>query len=71
MSNTLKSLAPVGWRGAVAWAANDARPGPLRIEECTFATAEAARAWVEEARAVAADPSNFACSVVAVYGAPL
>ena len=71
MSEHQNSLLPIGWRGAVAWAPDDARPGPLRVEACTFATCEAARAWVEEARAVAVDRSNFACSVTPLYGAPL
>jgi hypothetical protein len=62
---------PIGWRGAVAWAADDARPEPLRIESANFATSEEARRWVEQARAVAKDPSNFAASVTPIFGAPL
>ena len=71
MPETSNSLKPVGWRGTVARAADDARPEPLRIEFATFLTREAAREWVEAARAVAKDPSNFACSVTPVFGAPL
>jgi hypothetical protein len=71
MSGTQNPLKPVGWRGEVAWAADDARPEPLHIDACTFLTQKAAREWVEAARAVAKDPGNFACSVVPVYGAPL
>jgi hypothetical protein len=60
---------PIGWRGAVAWAADDARPEPLHVEEATFSSEAEARKWVESARAVSKDPGNFVCSVVPVYGA--
>jgi hypothetical protein len=69
VSTTRNPFNLVGWRGAVAWAADDARPEPLHIEACAFPTREAARTWVEEARAVAKDPGNFACSVVPIFGA--
>jgi hypothetical protein len=70
MPGTSPVVEPVGWRGTVAWAADDVRPEPLRIESCTFSTHEAARAWVEEARTFTKDLGNFACSVTPVYGAP-
>jgi hypothetical protein len=61
---------PIGWRAFVARAA-DFADQPLRVDSVTFATQAEARAWVEQGRAIAPDPANFACSVVAVYGAPL
>lgn len=61
---------PVGFRAYTAFAASDARPEPLHIDAANFGSEAEARAWVEAARAVAKDPSNFACSVVPVYGAP-
>jgi hypothetical protein len=61
---------PIGYRAYIARAADFAEQ-PLHIESCTFSTREAARAWVEEARAVAKRRDNFACSVTAVFGAPL
>jgi hypothetical protein len=61
---------PIGFRAYVARAASDARPEPLHIESANFSSEAAARAWVEEARAVTKDPTGFAASVVPVYGAP-
>jgi hypothetical protein len=66
----LNLFEPIAWRGAVAWAADDARPS-LHVRKCDFLTREAARHWVEEARAVAKDRSNFACCVTPVFGEPL
>jgi hypothetical protein len=65
------TISPVGYRGFVALAAADARPEPLHIEAATFASEAEARQWVEQGRAVARDPNNFACSVVPVYGAAI
>jgi hypothetical protein len=61
---------PIGWRAFIARAAPDARPEPLHIKAVTFSSEAEARKWVEQGRAVAPDPANFACSVVPVYGAP-
>jgi hypothetical protein len=62
---------PVGYRAYVAYAADDARPSPLHIDAANFSSEIQARAWVEEGRAIAKDPNNFACSVIPVFGAPL
>ena len=62
---------PIGYRAYVAHAASDARPEPLHIDSANFGTEAEARAWVEQGRAVAPDPTNFAASVVPVFGAPL
>lgn len=62
---------PIGYRAFVAYAANDARPEPLHIDAANFGTEAEARAWAEQGRSTAPDPSNFACSVVPVYGAAL
>lgn len=62
---------PIGYRAYVAHAANDARPEPLHIQAANFASADEARAWVEQGRTIAKDPSNFAASVVPIYGVPL
>jgi hypothetical protein len=61
---------PVGYRAFVARAADFANQ-PLHIDSVTFGTEAEARAWVEQGRALAPDPANFAASVVAVYGASL
>jgi hypothetical protein len=61
---------PIGYRAYIARAA-DVAEQPLRIDSVTFGTAAEARAWVEQGRALAPDPANFAASIVAVYGAPL
>jgi hypothetical protein len=61
---------PIGFRAYVARAA-DFADQPLHIDSMTFGTEAEARAWVEQGRAIASDPANFAASVVAVYGASL
>ena len=61
---------PIGYRAYVVLAADFAEQ-PLHVDSVTFGTEVEARAWVEQGRAIAPDPSNFACSVVPVYGAPL
>jgi hypothetical protein len=60
---------PIGYRAFVARAADFANQ-PLHIGSVTFGTEAEARAWVEQGRALAPDPANFAASVVPVYGAP-
>jgi hypothetical protein len=61
---------PIGYRAFVAHATDFANQ-PLHIDSVTFGTEAEARAWVEQGRAIAPDPGNFACSVVPVFGAPL
>jgi hypothetical protein len=58
---------PIGFRAYVAMASDHAEQ-PLHIDARNFGTKDAARRWVEEGRALAPDPANFAASVVAIYG---
>jgi hypothetical protein len=57
------------YRAEIAFAAPCV--GPLTIHRATFATEAEARSWVEDARQSCLPSTDFACSVVPLYGAPL
>jgi hypothetical protein len=62
---------PLGYCAFVARAAVFAQPDSPQIETATFPTEQEARRWLDEARRCWPRPEDFACSVKAIYGAPL
>jgi hypothetical protein len=71
MASTDSTARPIGYRAFVARAAVFAQPDSPQIGTATFSTEQEARRWVEDARRCWPRPEDFACSVKAIYGAPL